>query len=85
MIIKVALSSLRTQYFMIALKNIEIRYHHLKDCVQKRIVKLPYIPTKEQVADILTKALARGIFVYFRDKLGVVQNTFLSFFQYLSF
>jgi len=48
-------------------KHIKIRYHHLKDCVQKGIVKLLYIPTKEQTADILTKALARSSFVHFRD------------------
>ena len=35
-------------------KRIEIRYHHLRDCVQKGIVKLPYIPTNEQITDILT-------------------------------
>jgi len=29
------------------------------------------------VADILTKALPRGKHVHFRDKMGVVRNTFL--------
>ena len=38
---------------------------------------LQYISTNEQVADNLTKSLGRGKFVFFRDKLGVVQNTFL--------
>jgi hypothetical protein len=40
-------------------------------------VELQYISTNEQVADILTKALNKGKFVFFRDKLGVVSNTFL--------
>jgi hypothetical protein len=31
----------------------------------------------EQVADLLTESLPRGKDVYFRDKLGVVSNTFL--------
>ena len=31
----------------------------------------------EQVADILTKALGKDKFVFFRDKLGLVSNTFL--------
>ena len=39
--------------------------------------ELQYISTDEQVANILTKSLGRGKFVFFRDKLGVVQNTFL--------
>jgi hypothetical protein len=40
-------------------------------------MKLQYIPTDQQVADILTKALPRGNHVYFRDKMGLVRNTFL--------
>ena len=54
-----------------------IRYHFIRDYVQKGAVKLEYISTDEQVADILTKALPRGKHVYFRDKMGVVRNTFL--------
>eukprot|EP00253_Pinus_taeda_P006033 PITA_06033 len=41
-----------------------IRYHHIKDCVQQRIMLLSYIPTKDQDADILTKALTRIKFEY---------------------
>jgi hypothetical protein len=59
-------------------KHIEIRFHFIRDCVQKGTVKLQYVPTGEQVADILTKALMKGKFIFFRDKLGVVQNTFLA-------
>ena len=58
-------------------KHIGIRYHFIRDYVQKGAVKLEYISTDEQVADILTKALPRGKHVYFRDKMGVVRNTFL--------
>ena len=55
----------------------EIRYHFIRDWVQRGAVQLEYVATGEQVADILTKALEKGKFVKFRDKLGVVQNTFL--------
>jgi hypothetical protein len=58
-------------------KHIEIWYHFICDYVQRGAVELQYISTKEQVADILTKALNMGKFVFFRDKLGVVSNTFL--------
>eukprot|EP00253_Pinus_taeda_P032172 PITA_32172 len=58
-------------------KHIGIRYHFIRDHVQKGAVKLENISTDEQVADILTKALPRGKHVYFRDKMGVVRNTFL--------
>eukprot|EP00253_Pinus_taeda_P016630 PITA_16630 len=50
-------------------KHIEIKYHFIRDYVQKGAVKLEYIPTDEQVADIHTKALPRGKHVYFRDKM----------------
>jgi hypothetical protein len=59
-------------------KHIEIRYHFIRDRVLKGAVKLQYIPTDEQLADILTKPLVKGKFVFFRDKLGVVENTFLA-------
>eukprot|EP00253_Pinus_taeda_P019888 PITA_19888 len=35
-------------------KHIDIWYHHLRDCVVKRIMLLLYVSTKEQDADILT-------------------------------
>lgn len=55
-------------------KHIEIKYHFIRDYVQKGVVKLEYISTNEQVADIFTKALPQGKHVYFRDKMGVVRN-----------
>ena len=58
-------------------KHIEIRYHFIRDCVQRGVVKLEYVTTNEQVADILTKSLPRGKHVFFRDKIEVVKNTFL--------
>ena len=58
-------------------KHIEIIYHFIRDWVQRGAIQLQYIPTDEQVADILTKSLLRAKHVYFRDKMGVVSNTFL--------
>jgi hypothetical protein len=58
-------------------KHIEICYHFIHDYVQRGEVELQYISTEEKVADILTKALGRAKFVFFRDKLGVMSNTFL--------
>ena len=36
-------------------------------------MNLQYIATKEHIADVLTKPLARVNFEYFREKLGVLQ------------
>ena len=38
-------------------KHIDIRYHFIRDVIQKGLLTVDYIPTTEQPADILTKAL----------------------------
>eukprot|EP00253_Pinus_taeda_P013917 PITA_13917 len=53
-------------------KHIPIKYHFLREQVLEQKVKLEYVPSKEQVADILTKPLPREAFEYLRHKLGVV-------------
>eukprot|EP00253_Pinus_taeda_P007181 PITA_07181 len=58
-------------------KHINIRYHHIKDCVQRRIMLLSYIPTEDQDADILTKALTKRKFKYHRGRIGVADNPYL--------
>ena len=37
--------------------HIEVRYHFIRDMVQKGFVNIKYVSTKEQVADMLTKPL----------------------------
>ena len=54
-------------------KHIEIKYHYIRDMVQRRAVKLQYVATKEHIADVLKKPLDRVKFEYFREKLGVLQ------------
>ena len=55
------------------LKHIEIKYHYIMDMVQKGVVKLQYVAIEEQIADVLTKPLARVKYEYFKEKLGVLQ------------
>ena len=53
-------------------KHIPIKYHFVREQVLGKIIKLDYIGTKDQVADIFTKPLPKEAFEYLRQKLGVV-------------
>jgi hypothetical protein len=59
-------------------KHTDIRYHFIKDCVQRGALRLDYIHTDEQMADIFTKALSKQKFEKFRDQMGLRQNPFLA-------
>jgi len=54
-------------------KHIDTKYHFVRDCVEQNKVKLFYVPTEYQQADILTKALAQQKFIKFRNILNVVE------------
>ena len=53
-------------------KLIQIKYHYIRDMVQRGAVKLQYVAMDDQIADVLTNPLARVKFEYFREKLGVL-------------
>ena len=59
-------------------KHIDLKYHYIRDMVQRNVIKLKYIATNDQVAVILTKPLQLTKFAHFRDKLGVVENASLA-------
>jgi hypothetical protein len=52
-------------------KHIDVRYHFIRECVEDGRVKTESIGTTEQLADILTKALARERFCELRSLIGV--------------
>ena len=53
-------------------KHIEIRYHFIRDLIERKIVCLEYIPTERQIADIFTKPLDRNKFETLRQVIGVI-------------
>ena len=55
-------------------KHIELDVHCIRDKVLSKELEVRYIPTKEQVADILTKPLSLPKFSYFRSKLNVINK-----------
>ena len=58
-------------------KHIDIRYHHIRDCVQQKIMLPQYIPMEDKDAGILTKALTMSKFKYHKDMIRVKDNPFL--------
>ena len=50
-------------------KLIDIRHHFVRDLVEREVIQLQYIPTDQNIADILTKALGRPKFNQFRSDL----------------
>eukprot|EP00253_Pinus_taeda_P031760 PITA_31760 len=57
-------------------KHIDIRYHFIRDYVQKGVVKLEYISTDEQVADVLMKSLPKRQACPFQGQNGCGEKHF---------
>ena len=53
-------------------KHIAVKYHYVRELVQDKEVKMEYANTKEQIANIFTKALPKDAHEYLRGKLGVI-------------
>ena len=53
-------------------KHIEIRYHFIRDLVERKIVCLEYISTERQNANIFTKPLDRSKFETLRQVISVI-------------
>jgi hypothetical protein len=60
------------------MKHMEMMYHYVQDMVQRCVVELWYIPTDEQIMDVLTKLLGPGKFMYFQDRLRVMEDVSLA-------
>lgn len=56
-------------------KHVAIRYHFVRDHIEKKEIKIVWTPTNEQVADIFTKALSVDLFTQFRDQLITIEST----------
>ena len=53
-------------------KHIDIRYHFLKENVQKSSIELIFVPSPEEIADVFTKALDERDFNHFLKLLGML-------------
>ncbi|KAB2602155.1 hypothetical protein D8674_003160 [Pyrus ussuriensis x Pyrus communis] len=52
-------------------RHISRKFHFIRDAIQENEIELVYCKSEEQMADILTKALPKEKFNYFREMLGV--------------
>ena len=53
------------------MKHIDIKYHKIEEFVANKTAKPIYVPTDRQIADLLTKVLAKGPFQRMRDCLVI--------------
>ena len=56
-------------------KHVEIDRHFIKEKLEKNIISLPFIRSKDQLADILTKVVSAEAFNTILCKLGVCDST----------
>jgi hypothetical protein len=50
-------------------KHIDIRYHFVRERVESNEVKLVYVPTEDQLADLLTKPLSKHRVIKLRERV----------------
>ena len=51
-------------------KHIDLRYHFIHEAVDDEKIKVDYVPTEDNVAEIFTKSLAKPKFTRFVAMLG---------------
>ena len=73
-----AISMAKNPQFHGRTKHISIKYHFIREQVEKKAVELKYCPREEMVADMLTKGLAKEQFQKLRRLAGVTTYQNLS-------
>ncbi|KAG8497018.1 hypothetical protein CXB51_008234 [Gossypium anomalum] len=53
-------------------KHIEIDRHFIKEKIEEGQVCMPFVPSEQQIADILTKGLSKTSFDFLVSKLGMI-------------
>ncbi|PRQ49627.1 putative RNA-directed DNA polymerase [Rosa chinensis] len=53
-------------------KHVEVDRHFIKEKLDAKIISFPFVPTEEQLADVLTKGVSRKAFYDSLSKLGMV-------------
>ena len=54
-------------------KHINVKYHHFRSYVERKLISIKKVASEHQLADILTKPLAQELFIRLRD--AITNNT----------
>jgi len=57
--------------FYAHIKHADVDYHFVRDRATKKVIQIPFISFKDQLADVLTKPLSIASFTDLRFKLRV--------------
>ena len=57
-------------------KHIDTKFHFIKDLVAKKEIRLEYVDTKDNVADMLTKPLAAIKLRYHAELAGISNSSY---------
>lgn len=55
-------------------KHIDVRYHHVCELVETSVIKILYVLSNAQKADILTKAIPKKRFMRLRESMNVCES-----------
>jgi hypothetical protein len=70
---KAAIQLCKNPVFHDRSKHIELKYHYIREQLEKERITVEYIGTSDQLADIFTKSLGRVKFQELRGRIGVVE------------
>ncbi|GJX97401.1 hypothetical protein Tco_0353199 [Tanacetum coccineum] len=68
---KSAIAQMKNPVFHERSKHIEMKYHFIRECVEKEDIQVKFINGEYQKADILTKALPKIKFLTMRQLIGL--------------
>ena len=54
-------------------KHIDIKYHYVREAIQKKEIQVTYCPTENMLADLLTKSLSRVRHETLRKQMGILE------------
>jgi hypothetical protein len=66
---EVAISAIKAESLTERIKHIRIKYHYVRELYTGNEIKIEWVETKENIADIFTKALGRQRYEYLRNKM----------------